>query len=140
LADSRGKSFDSAMPGGVDGLVLAPAKIENCAACLAKHRTWVSELPGGIASAGEAAGQTGVAADLRGYAGAAELTLIAGLTVFSGLAAILYLSQRRRSMERRRPIILSLWRCARSSTAPSFFLAPKPKSLSPGQAGRGSRD
>jgi len=44
LADSRVKSFDSAMPGGVDGLVLAPAKIENCAACLAKHRTWVSEL------------------------------------------------------------------------------------------------
>ncbi|MGA3340202.1 MAG: ATP-binding protein [Methylocella sp.] len=49
---------------------------------------------------GEAAGQTGVAAGLRGYADAAELTLIAGLTVFSGLAAILYLSQRRRSMER----------------------------------------
>src|SRR5208283_1185156 len=52
LADSRGKSFDSAMPGGVDELVLAPAKIENCAGCMAKHRTWVSELPGGIASAG----------------------------------------------------------------------------------------
>lgn len=43
---------------------------------------------------GEAAGQTGVAAGLRGYADAAELTLIAGLTVFSGLAAILYLDRK----------------------------------------------
>jgi PAS domain-containing protein len=49
---------------------------------------------------GEEAGQMGVAADLRGHVRAAELTLIAGLTVFSGLVALLYLSQRRRCMER----------------------------------------
>jgi signal transduction histidine kinase len=49
---------------------------------------------------GEEAGQTGLAAGLRTHAGAAELTLIAGLTVFSGLAAILYLFQRRRCLER----------------------------------------
>ncbi len=48
----------------------------------------------------EEASQTGVAAALRGHARAAELTLIAGLTVFSGFVALLYLSQRRRCMER----------------------------------------
>ena len=49
---------------------------------------------------GEEAGQKGVAAGLRGHAGAAELTLIAGLTVFSALVALLYLSQRRLCLER----------------------------------------
>src|ERR1700730_1355767 len=45
---------------------------------------------------GEAAGQTGVAASLRGHAGAAGLALIAGLIAFPVLVALLYLSQRRR--------------------------------------------
>ncbi|MGH6863171.1 MAG: two-component sensor histidine kinase, partial [Methylocella sp.] len=49
---------------------------------------------------GDAAGQMGVAAGLRGHAGAAEQTLVASLTVFAALAALLYLSQRRRWLER----------------------------------------
>ena len=49
---------------------------------------------------GEEASQKAVAAGLRGHAGAAELTLIAGLTVFSALVALLYLSQRRLCLER----------------------------------------
>jgi signal transduction histidine kinase len=49
---------------------------------------------------GEEAGQMGAAAGLRGHAIAVELTLIASLTIFSGLVAIFYLSQRRRWMER----------------------------------------
>ena len=48
----------------------------------------------------EETGLASVAAGGRGHAGAAELTLIAGLTVFSGLLAILYLSQRRLCLER----------------------------------------
>src|SRR5580700_340962 len=48
---------------------------------------------------GEAAGQMGVAASLRGQAGAAGLSLIAGLIAFPVLAALLYLSRRRRWME-----------------------------------------
>src|ERR1700730_7043370 len=48
---------------------------------------------------GEAAGQTGVAASLRGHAGAAGLALIACLIAFPVLAALLYLSRRRRWME-----------------------------------------
>ena len=38
----------------------------------------------------EEASQTGVAAALRGHDRAVELTLIAGLTVFSGFVAFLY--------------------------------------------------
>src|SRR3984893_13444814 len=49
---------------------------------------------------GEAAGQMGVAASLRGQAGAAGASLIAGLIAFPVLAALLYLSGRRRWMER----------------------------------------
>ncbi|HEY4846520.1 MAG TPA: two-component sensor histidine kinase, partial [Methylocella sp.] len=48
---------------------------------------------------GEAAGQMGVAASLRGHAGAAGLSLIAGLIAVPVLVALLYLSQRRRWME-----------------------------------------
>ncbi|MGB7966060.1 MAG: PAS-domain containing protein, partial [Methylocella sp.] len=48
---------------------------------------------------GEAAGQMGVAASLRGHAGAAGLSLFAGLIAFPVLAALLYLSWRRRRME-----------------------------------------
>lgn len=49
---------------------------------------------------GEESGQNAIPAGLRGHAGAAELTLIAGLTVFSALVAMLYLSQRRLCLER----------------------------------------
>ncbi|MGH6819679.1 MAG: two-component sensor histidine kinase, partial [Methylocella sp.] len=48
---------------------------------------------------GEAADQTGLAASLRGHAGAAGLSLIAGLIAFLVLAALLYLSGRRRWLE-----------------------------------------
>ncbi|MGH6843067.1 MAG: hypothetical protein ACREDV_13455 [Methylocella sp.] len=48
---------------------------------------------------GDAADQTDVAASLRGHAGAAGLALIAGLIAFLVLAALLYLSGRRRWLE-----------------------------------------
>src|ERR1700730_8600318 len=48
---------------------------------------------------GEAAGQMGIAASLRGQAGAAGLSLIAGLIAFPVFAALISLSLRRRWME-----------------------------------------
>jgi signal transduction histidine kinase len=48
---------------------------------------------------GGEAGQIGWAASLRSHAGVAELTVIAGLIIFSGLIVLLYLSQRRLWME-----------------------------------------
>src|ERR1700731_3441101 len=52
-------------------------------------------LPAASPVLGEAAGQTGVAACLRGHAGAAGLSLIARLIAFLVLVVLLYLSQRR---------------------------------------------
>ena len=65
---------------------------------------WCSRLCTGICilllaaspELGEAAGQTGLGTSLRGHAGAAGLSLIAGLIAFPVLVALLYLSQRRR--------------------------------------------
>ncbi|HUB64273.1 MAG TPA: ATP-binding protein [Methylocella sp.] len=49
---------------------------------------------------GKETGQMGVATGMSGHAVLAELTLIASLTAFSGLVAMIYLSQRRAWMER----------------------------------------
>src|ERR1019366_1714978 len=52
LANSRGKIFNSAMPGGADGLVLARAENEICAGCRAVRLPCFSRQPGGGASDG----------------------------------------------------------------------------------------
>ncbi|MGH6851768.1 MAG: PAS domain-containing protein, partial [Methylocella sp.] len=98
MADSRGKNFNSAKKEGWMGWCWRQQKMKFA---------WHAGICGGICTfllaaspvQGAAASQMGVAASLRGPAGAAGLSLIAGLVAFLMLAALFLLSQRRRWQE-----------------------------------------
>jgi signal transduction histidine kinase len=76
---------------------------------------------------GEDTGQTGADAGMRTRPSAVELTLIAGLATFCGFVALVYLSQRRRWIERETQLHFELSALRSKLDRAEYFLGAEPQ-------------